>query len=93
MCRLRRVGYCYVKAHIEVFFDNGYEKHQVILEQEVLKRIFSKDELEVMRRVYEKFINYGLVEISNYSYREKGYNATRTGEIISNVYAGDIELN
>lgn len=80
-------------AHIEVFYDNGYEKHQVIPEEEVPEGILSEAELEVMERVYQKFADYGSVDISNYSNKEKGYNATKKGEIISYVYAKDIELN
>ncbi len=52
-------------AHIEVFFDNGYEK----------------------------FKNFGSVDISNYSHKEKGYCSTKQGEIISYIYAKDIQLN
>jgi len=80
-------------AHIEVFYDNGYEKHQVIPEEEVPEGILSADELEVMERISKKFANYGSVDISNYSHKEKGYNATKKGEIISYAYAKDIELN
>lgn len=80
-------------AHIEVFYDNGYEKHQVIPEKEMPQGILSDDELAVMERINEKFANYGSVEISNYSHKEKGYNSTEKGEIISYSYAKDIELN
>lgn len=79
-------------AHIEVLYDNGYEKHQVIPEEEMLQGILLEGELAVMDRIYEKFENFGSVEISNYSHKEKGYNATKTGEIISYSYAKDIEL-
>lgn len=80
-------------AHIEVFYDNGYEKHQVIPEEEMSEGILTEDELAVMERIYQKFANYGSVEISNYSHKEKGYNATQKGEIISYAYAKDIELD
>lgn len=80
-------------AHIEVFYDNGYEKHQVIPEEDIPEGVLSEDELEVLERIYQKFANYGSVDISNYSHKEKGYHATRKGEIISYVYAKDIELN
>lgn len=80
-------------AHIEVFYDNGYEKHQVIPEEGIPEGVLSEDELEVLARIYQKFANYGSVDISNYSHKEKGYHATRKGEIISYVYAKDIELN
>ncbi|MBD5474100.1 MAG: DUF4065 domain-containing protein [Lachnospiraceae bacterium] len=80
-------------AHIEVFYDNGYEKHQVIPEEEMPEGILTEDELAVMERIYQKFANYGSVDISNYSHKEKGYNETQKGEIISYAYAKDIELD
>lgn len=55
--------------------------------------ILSEDELAVLERIYEKFKSFGSVDISNYSHKEKGYTATRKGEIISYAYAKDIELN
>ncbi|MCM1538650.1 MAG: DUF4065 domain-containing protein [bacterium] len=80
-------------AHIEVFYDNGYEKHQVIPEEEMPEGILTEEELAVMERIYQKFADYGSVDISNYSHKEKGYHATQKGEIISYAYAKDIKLN
>ena len=79
-------------AHIEVFYDNGYEKHQVIPEEEIPEGILSENELEVLERIYNKFASFGSVDISNYSHKEKGYMETKQGEIISYEYAKDIEL-
>ena len=50
-------------------------------------------EVEMLNRIYEKFKSFGSVEISDYSHKEKGYNATKTGQIISYAYAMDIQLN
>lgn len=80
-------------AHIEVFFDNGYEKHQVIPESDISDGVLSAKELEVLERIYKKFADFGSVEISNYSHREKGYRSTQKGEMISYVYAKDIQLD
>lgn len=80
-------------AHIEVFYDNGYEKHQVISEEEMPDGVLSDAELEVLDRIYNKFASFGSVDISNYSHRERGYAETKKGEIISYSYAKDIELN
>lgn len=80
-------------AHIEVFYDGSYENHQVIPECDVPEGILSDEEIEVLTRIYEKFKNFGSAEISNYSHRETGYNATKTGQIISYSYAMDINLN
>ena len=80
-------------AHIEVFYDNGYEKHQVVPEKEMPKNVLAEEELDVMNRIYKKFEKFGSAEISNYSHKEKGYVETKKGEIISYAYAKDIELD
>jgi putative zinc finger/helix-turn-helix YgiT family protein len=80
-------------AHIEVVYDNGYEKHQVIPECDIPEDILSAEELEVLERIYVKFKDFGSVDISNYSHKEKGYSSTKQGEIISYSYAKDIQLN
>lgn len=80
-------------AHIEIVFDNNYEKHQVIPECDVPEGVLSEQQFAVLNRINEKFADFGSVEISNYSHREKGYNATKPGEIISYLYARDIQLS
>lgn len=80
-------------AHIEVMYDNGYEKHQVVPECDIPEDMFTSDELDVLERVYLKFKDFGSVDISNYSHKEKGYSSTKPGEIISYSYANDIQLN
>lgn len=72
-------------AHIEVFYDNGYEKHQVILEEEMLKGVLSENESAVLERIYNKFASFRSVEISNYSHKEKSNMETKKGEIISYI--------
>lgn len=79
-------------AHIEVEFDNGYEKHQVIPDCGMPEGVLSDAEMNVLERVYEKFADYGSVEISNYSHMERGYQSTRQGEIIPYSYAKDIHI-
>ena len=80
-------------AHIEVIYDGAYEKHQVVPECDVPEGVLSDSEVEMLNRIYEKFKSFDSVEISDYSHKEKGYNATKTGQIISYAYAMDIELN
>lgn len=80
-------------AHIEVIYENGYEKHQVIPERENPENVLSTEELEVLERIYVKFKDLGSIDISHYSHKEKGYSATKPGEIISYSYAKDIQLN
>ena len=80
-------------AHIEVVYDNGYEKHQVIPECDIPDGVLSEAELDVLERIYVKFEDFGSVDISNYSHKEKGYSSTKKGEIISYSYAKNIQLN
>lgn len=80
-------------AHIEVFYDNGYEKHQVIPECDIPEGVLSEEEWEVLERIYIKFEDFGSVDISKYSHKEKGYSSTKKGEIISYSYAKYIQLN
>ncbi len=80
-------------AHIEVVYDSGYEKHQVIAEEDMPEDVLSKEELAVLNRIYNKFESFGSADISNYSHKEKGYMETQKGEIISYTYAKYIELN
>lgn len=79
--------------HIEVVYENGYEKHQVIPERDLPEGVLSTEELNVLERIYEKFKDFGSVEISNYSHKEKGYSFTKQGEIISYGFAKEIQLN
>lgn len=55
--------------------------------------VLSESELSVLERIYEKFADFGSVEISNYSHREKGYTSTKQGEVISYSFAKDIRLD
>lgn len=81
-------------VHIDVImYDNGYEKHKVVPECDIPENIFSAKELEVLERIYIKFKDFGSCDISKYSHKEKGYIATKQGEIISYAYAKDIQLN
>lgn len=79
-------------AHIEVLYDSGYETHQVVPDEEMPEGILSEEELAVLKRICVKFEKFGSVDISNYSHKEKGYNSTQKGEIISYAFAKDIEL-
>ncbi|MGI6177118.1 MAG: type II TA system antitoxin MqsA family protein [Eubacterium sp.] len=79
-------------AHIEISFENGYEKHQVVPNIKMPDNALSPEEIDVMERVNNKFSSFGSYEISNYSHREKGYCSTKNGEIIPYTYAKYIDL-
>lgn len=80
-------------VHIEVTYDNGYEKHQVISKCDMPSDVLSSDELDVLERIYDKFKDFGSADISNYSHKERGYKCTKQGEVISYSYAKYIKLN
>ena len=73
--------------HIDVAYENGYEKHRIVPDEEIPPNILSDNELAVLERVYNKFAEFGSVEISEYSHCEKGYIETCPGEMISYEYA------
>ena len=79
--------------HIDVLYNNGYEKHRIIPDAEAPNDVLSKAEISVLKRIFDKFKEFGSVEISNYSHKEKGYTQTRQGQIISYKYAKDIVLD
>lgn len=79
-------------VHIDVIYENGFEKHQVIPDCEIDESVLSADEIKVLERIYEKFRDFGSAEISEYSHQEKGYRETETGKVISYAYAEDIQL-
>lgn len=77
-------------AHIEVEYENGYEKHEIVPDAKVENNLFTPKEIDVMERVYNKFVDYGSSEISDYSHKEKGYKETKMGEIISYSFAKEL---
>ncbi len=79
-------------AHIEVTYDNGYEKHQIVPDCVFDSNILSDEEIRVLDRIYDKFKSFGSKEISVYSHKENGYHSTKQGEVISYSFAKDIDL-
>ncbi len=76
----------------DIEYKDNYEKHQVISRCAYPIDELTPDEIDVLERVYNKFQNFGSVEISNYSHKEKGYMETQKGEVISYEYAKFIKL-
>lgn len=77
---------------VSVVYENSFEKHQIVPKNQDYIKVLNEDEIEVLERVYEKFKNYGSMDISNYSHNEKGYKMTKDNEVISYAYAKDIVL-
>lgn len=77
---------------VNITYENNYEKHRVIAKEPIPPGVLSQDELAVMERVYQKFLNFGSHAISDYSHRERGYKETPPNKIISYEYARDMSL-
>ena len=75
---------------IEYIFDGEYEKHKIISDYNKFGGVLSDQEIEIMNSVFDKFQNYGSVEISKYSHNEEGYKSTEQGQLISYKYAKNI---
>jgi putative zinc finger/helix-turn-helix YgiT family protein len=54
--------------------------------------VFSENELRVLATVKERFKNYGAGKISNFSHQEKAYKETQNGDIISYLYAKELNF-
>jgi len=53
---------------------------------------FSDSELEVLLNVKKFFQDYNATQIREFSHRERGYNETKVGDIISYDYANDLQI-
>jgi putative zinc finger/helix-turn-helix YgiT family protein len=75
---------------IEVNYPKGYvgEVLQAIEQPDL--NIFSASELRVMASVMEYFEEYNASQIQEFSHKEKGYQQTKDGEIISYAFAKDL---
>ena len=54
---------------------------------------FSKEELEILKYVGEKFKFWYAGDLSSYSHSEKAYTNTNHGELISYSYADELSIN
>lgn len=78
--------------HTDIVFEKGFEKHQIVYDTKFPKEALSNNEIEILKKVYNKFKNFESAEISDYSHKEKGYKSTKLGEVISYEYAKDIVI-
>jgi hypothetical protein len=54
--------------------------------------IFSTTELKTLTMVKEHFANYNAKDIRDFSHKERGYQVTRDGELISYEYAETLQM-
>lgn len=72
---------------------NNVEKNTLKSNQKPNLTLFSKEELKVINEVIEKFKDYTVSEIEEYSHKEKAWELTKTGKLISYEYAFDIDFS
>lgn len=79
-------------VHINIKYEDNYEKHELLTNKKYDKSLFTKEELKMLKIVNDKFIDYGSLEISNYSHNEEAYKRTNAGELISYEYSKDMKI-
>lgn len=75
-----------------VTYNNEYESHNIKSKKEFNKKIFTKDELDTMNKIKEKFKNFSSKDIVEYSHQEKAFLNNDFYNKISYDYSFDISL-
>lgn len=81
----------YVDYDLDI--DEKGEHFYIKAKKEFDKNIFTKSELEVIKKVKEYFEMFSVKDIVEYSHKESAYINTKKNELISYDYAFDINLN
>ena len=74
-------------------YKNQYEYNYIKSKKEFNKSLFTKDELDVLQKVKEKFKDYSSKDIVEYSHKEQAYLKTKELQKISYDYAFDINID
>lgn len=56
------------------------------------EQLFTKEELNILKKVKSKLKKYSATELSEWSHKFKGWKETKNGEIISYKYAKDLDI-
>jgi putative zinc finger/helix-turn-helix YgiT family protein len=75
---------------MEESYPKGYVGELIKAVKEPDLNIFSPSELRIIASVMEDFKGYTATKIQNFSHKEKGYQQTSDGEIISYAYANEL---
>lgn len=70
-----------------ILYNHNYEERAISTGTKNIEAELSKEELDVLERVYDMFKDYSAKDISDYSHKEKGYKETHSGDYISYDYA------
>jgi putative zinc finger/helix-turn-helix YgiT family protein len=79
-------------VEVEERIYSNYTGENFVAKQETNLNIFSDTELNILSLVKEFFKDFTATKISNYSHEEKGYEDTKTGDLISYAYAESLKL-
>lgn len=77
---------------VSIKYNNNYESIVYTSKIEFNSSLFSSEELDIMNKIKEKFINFGSKDIADYSHKEKAYLENNLSDKISYDYAFDIEI-
>lgn len=75
----------------EIEFNSNYESHNIVSIIDYDEKIFSNDELDMIKRVKNYFKNFNSSKIVDFSHNEKAFIEPKLFEKISYEYACDIE--
>ena len=77
----------------KIDFINDNECYKISSKKKFDPSIFDKEELEVLKKVKEKFTTFGSRDIVDFSHKEKAFLSTEPLNKISYDYAFDIDLD
>ncbi len=75
----------------EIEFNDNYESHNIVSTIDYNEKLFSSDELDLIKRVKNYFKNFNSSNIVNFSHDEKAFIEPNIYDKISYEYACDIE--
>ncbi len=81
----------YINYDVEIH-NNDYESHNISAIKKFDKTLFTKEELNIMNKVRDKFMKFTSSDIVEYSHKEKAYTENKETSKISYDYAFDIEF-
>lgn len=86
---------CYENKIIDynTTYKNEYECHNIISKTKFDRTLFTKEELEIMKKVKNKFLLFTSKEIADYSHNEKAFIETEYSKKISYDYSFDIDID
>ena len=89
------IYYCVLNDFIDYdveIYNKDYEKHKISSLRKYDKSLFTNEELEIMKKVRDKFMKFTSSDITEYSHKEKAYTENKEISKISYDYAFDIDL-